>query len=60
MALKIIFAVILTHILDGALGAGSMIMENYVQKIVKYQSVQNTVLLRKVFNLFIYGFFLSE
>ena len=57
MALKIIFAVILTHIPGGALGAGLMMMENCMQKIVKYQSVQNTVLLRKNFNLLFKDFF---
>ena len=56
MALRIIFAVILTHIPGGALGAGLMMMENCMQKIVKYQSVQNTVLLRKDFNLLFMGF----
>jgi len=56
MALKIIFAVILTHIPGGVLGAGSMMTENCVQKIVKYQSVLNTVLLRKDFNLLFIDF----
>ena len=57
MALKIIFAVILIHIVwkrefpIWLLGAGSMMVANCEQKIVKYQSVQNTVLLSKEFNL---------